>query len=711
MMRRRVVLGTVALLLAVPVLNMVQESEAAAATIALVQSASAQGSNTTSGSTVAITPTLSAPCTAGDTLIAFVTIGQANGASGLVSSTPTGWQRLYEHSPTDTSPYQGWFSLSNCSSSVSSATFSVTAPTDSGGTQGSVVLSEYSGLPNSLAVDFATNDGSSSSLTSDTLSGESPASSGELTLTALSFYGSSPSSTTPSGWSVAGSETSTLPAYSYYKLGTTSTPSATFSWTPSASFEVTMLALKTGPAMGAESVVQENQGSFTGQSSWSVVLPRGVSAGDSLVALIGTDAARTTGAGFEATGVSGGGVTWQQVTGSFQSGNGTAEAWVGFASTGTTGSTSVTASLAGAVDGHMVVSEVSGIAGIDTSSMKDGSASTAPSATSITPHAGDFLVGLITTNPATLVQHPQPDWSTFSLSAFSYAAEWESDATGTASAPSWSITPSAVSITLEAAFTTSASPGTPSAVGSLANGAGTGVTTLAVTPQHAGDLLALAVKVGSASVTASTVSGGGVATWARAEDYTGYSGTDLEIWTGTVTTTGASTLTVGFSTSVSAIYTGLAAQEFAGLGAGTVWGIDTGAGVSNASSATVTFPKLTPAGAGELYFGYAAVANTASAGATTGFTYATTADGDVAAYDTAVSAAAQPTATQSPAGLSGAAAVLITASSSASTLPTVTGLSPSSGPTSAGTSVTITGTNFTGVTAVKFGTATATGSS
>ncbi len=470
-----------------------------------------------------------------------------------------------------------------------------------------------------------------------------------------------------------------------------------------------MLALKAGPPMGAENVSQENQASFTGQASWSVALPDGVSAGDSLVALIGTDATHATGAGFEATGISGGGVTWQQVTGSFQSGNGSAEVWVGFGSTGTTGSTSVTASLAGAVDGHMVVSEVSGIAGIDTSSMKDGSAGTAPSATSITPHAGDFLVGLLTSNPATVVGHPTPDWSTFSLSAQSYAAEWQSDVAGTASAPAWAITPSAVSITLEAAFTTSASSSTPSAVGALANGAGTGVTTLAVTPQHAGDLLALVVKVGSTGVTASTVSGGGVATWARAEDYTGYSGTDLEIWTGTVTTTGASTLTVGFSTSVSAIYTGLAAQEFAGLGSGTVWGIDMGAGISNASSATVTFPKLTPAGAGELYFGYAAVANNASAGATAGFGYATTADGDVAAYDTAVSAATQPTASQSPAGLSGAAAVLITASTSTSAVPTVTAVNPSSGPTSGGTPVTITGTNFSGVTGVKFGTTAATG--
>ena len=176
--------------------------------------------------------------------------------------------------------------------------------------------------------------------------------------------------------------------------------------------------------------------------------------------------------------------------------------------------------------------------------------------------------------------------------------------------------------------------------------------------------MALAVKADSTSITASSVSGGGVGTWTRASDYTGYSGHDLEIWTGTVTTTGASTVTVTFSASVTAVYTGLASQEFsASSGARRSGRLDTTTGISNASSTTITFPKLTPRATGELYFGYAAVANTASAGTTAGFVYTTTSDGDMATYDTAVSAATQPTAPQSPAGLSGAVAVLLAASS------------------------------------------------
>ena len=56
-----------------------------------------------------------------------------------------------------------------------------------------------------------------------------------------------------------------------------------------------------------------------------------------------------------------------------------------------------------------------------------------------------------------------------------------------------------------------------------------------------------------------------------------------------------------------------------------------------------------------------AIANNGAAGTTTGFTYATTSDADVATYDTNVSAAIQPTAKQSPAGVSGAVGVLISA--------------------------------------------------
>jgi hypothetical protein len=211
-------------------------------------------------------------------------------------------------------------------------------------------------------------------------------------------------------------------------------------------------------------------------------------------------------------------------------------------------------------------------------------------------------------------------------------------------------------------FTYGTAPVTVAAVGTLGNKSGKGVTSLALTPQHLGDLMVLAVKVGSSTVTASSVTGGGVGGWARIEGpYTHYSGTDLELWAGVVSATGPATVTVAFSAGVSSTYTGLAVQEFsASVGSAAVWGLDNGAGVSNASSTSVAFPKLTPSGTGELYFGYAAAAQNGSGKSASGITYATTADADVVAYDTNVSTALQPVATSSPAGASGAVGILVT---------------------------------------------------
>ncbi len=110
--RRRVVMGAVALLIALPALNVLTESLAAAAPGPSCSRRRERDPTAPSGSTVSLSATLGSPCTAGDTLIAMITIGQQDAAGGMVSVTPPGWQRLFEHSPVDTSPYQGWFALS-----------------------------------------------------------------------------------------------------------------------------------------------------------------------------------------------------------------------------------------------------------------------------------------------------------------------------------------------------------------------------------------------------------------------------------------------------------------------------------------------------------------------------------------------------------------------------------------------------------------------
>jgi RHS repeat-associated protein len=216
--------------------------------------------------------------------------------------------------------------------------------------------------------------------------------------------------------------------------------------------------------------------------------------------------------------------------------------------------------------------------------------------------------------------------------------------------------------------TTNSSPssGTISAVGSLKQTGGTGKTTLSVNPQHVGDALVLAVGVFSPGATVSSVSGGGSTGWTRVSSTT--VGGDTELWLGTVTTTGSSTITVTFSASVSSKQTELDAQEYqSSIGSSTTWALDVAGNASTTSSSTVVnLPPLTPTGSSELYVDYTPVDNLAVAGSTTGFTYDVTSSGSLFAYDPSVSAAVSPTAAQTPAGSYVEAAALLTATGSSS---------------------------------------------
>ena len=158
----------------------------------------------------------------------------------------------------------------------------------------------------------------------------------------------------------------------------------------------------------------------------------------------------------------------------------------------------------------------------------------------------------------------------------------------------------------------------------------------------------------------SSVSGGGVSTWTKAVQFAGSVAADEEIWYGKVTTTGSSTITFTWSGTVTGHIPEYGVEEFsAGLGASTVWATDKTGSVNGASSTSVPLPSLTPSTSGELYFGYSAVAGTASVGTTSGFTYAVTAEANVVAYDPDVSGAVAPAATQSPAGTSSSVGVLL----------------------------------------------------
>ncbi|MBS4096767.1 MAG: IPT/TIG domain-containing protein, partial [Sulfuricella sp.] len=182
--------------------------------------------------------------------------------------------------------------------------------------------------------------------------------------------------------------------------------------------------------------------------------------------------------------------------------------------------------------------------------------------------------------------------------------------------------------------------------------------------------------------------------------------------------TGATSVTIG----------GAAATSLSVVNATTITAT-TPAGTAGAANVAVTTPGGTGTGTG--LFTYAAAPTVTgispSAGPTAGgttttitganFTGATAVTiGGVAATGVTVVNATTITAT-TPAGTAGAANVAVTTPGGTGTgtglftyfaAPTVTGISPSAGPIAGGTAVTITGTNFTGATAVTIGGAAAT---
>jgi hypothetical protein len=173
----------------------------------------------------------------------------------------------------------------------------------------------------------------------------------------------------------------------------------------------------------------------------------------------------------------------------------------------------------------------------------------------------------------------------------------------------------------------------------------TSKSTLSDFPRTAGDLMVLSIALdGSANgVQFTSVSGGGVANWSQDTAYTQQGGNEVAIWWGVVTTAGESMITLTLNGGT-VLWDELEAQEFT-AGAGATWS----AGASGASvsrNSVVTYPTLTPAAAGELYFGYGFVAGTGSAGSTPGFTYTVTSQGQILAWDTSVSATVSPTASE-----------------------------------------------------------------
>lgn len=191
--------------------------------------------------------------------------------------------------------------------------------------------------------------------------------------------------------------------------------------------------------------------------------------------------------------------------------------------------------------------------------------------------------------------------------------------------------------------------------------------TVTVSPTTVGDEMVLTTQIPTSGVTVSSISGGGVGTWNKAVVSAGNGTVNrVEMWVGTVATTGSSPITVTYSASPGAAEITATEYTASGVNAATSWGIESAASLLNSTaSTTVTFPNMTAINGSELYVGYAQVQNPpASSGSTSGFSYITTStQHNVLTYNTSLSAntSYQPTASQNSVGQSNAVAAVLTA--------------------------------------------------
>ena len=203
--------------------------------------------------------------------------------------------------------------------------------------------------------------------------------------------------------------------------------------------------------------------------------------------------------------------------------------------------------------------------------------------------------------------------------------------------------------------------------GSLNSVTGTALTSLTLTATSAiGDIRCFHSKINSSSITVTGLSGGNVTTWTRVAgpttDTSGVPATH-DLWIGTCTGAGTTSITVTWSGSVAGLATDFVCQTFTNSNTATTWARD-GAALAllnNASSTTVTYPTATAAGTGELYFGHGRCASGGSYSQPAGGTEVTDANGNPTIYLLAAGAGSVSPTHTSTATLSYTIGVLVIA--------------------------------------------------
>jgi hypothetical protein len=165
----------------------------------------------------------------------------------------------------------------------------------------------------------------------------------------------------------------------------------------------------------------------------------------------------------------------------------------------------------------------------------------------------------------------------------------------------------------------------------------TDTSSLSLNPQAIGDFFLVEI-ISSAPHNCSSISGGGC-TWTQVG--TTFTGSVNSTWVSTVyvgkvTATGSATATYTFSGGAPATIRS-AGQEFSTTAG--AWGLDIQGHLDG--SGTATMPSLTPAGSGELYFGFFYDSGSNVTGTTAGYAYGQDTHSNGICYDTACAVTAQ----------------------------------------------------------------------
>ena len=184
-----------------------------------------------------------------------------------------------------------------------------------------------------------------------------------------------------------------------------------------------------------------------------------------------------------------------------------------------------------------------------------------------------------------------------------------------------------------------------------------GGATLTVSPQKVGDIVIFNSEIHSHTITVTGVTCPETGAWHFATRYidTVNGVITEEMWWAVVTSTSTSPthITATYSASIASLSPELVSDSFTTSSPAT-WSFVAGNGRAAASTTSIVFPSVTSvtsnASANQLYWGYAQSTQTAVSGSTPGFTYASTAEGNLTTSNVALSANTTyaPTASETP---------------------------------------------------------------